>query len=373
MSFDGLEKTPEVAPLLVRLYDTHNLYSLAGEKGSDDARMELATIMTDLLKVKLSEREKELIADVILGLMKQAERDLRAALSERLAAMDNVPLRVVLGLANDSIEVADPVLRQSPLLQDLDLIYILQSKGVEHGRSIAHRDNLTAHVIDALADTKDFQIAVNLSNNSGAKLTRHAFQIFSDMARNHDDLAAPLLSRPDVPREVAGKLYEFVGDELKAALKKKYGIDSKDAMSAIDGIVLEMSHQKPETYTGDFDYMMRYARNMEQRGELKIPAMVANLRRGQNASFLTQFAVFCNIPVDSAKKAVCEESGRMLACVCRALGVSKGEYVSLYLLTDKFRHQSRKVINHKELSGIMMMYDDIHSDDAKLVLNKLRH
>ena len=103
MAFDGLEKTPEVAPLLVRLYDTHNLYSLAGEKECDSARMELATIMTDILKIKLSDREKELIADDILGLMKQAERDLRAALSERLASMDNVPLRVGLGLSNDSI------------------------------------------------------------------------------------------------------------------------------------------------------------------------------------------------------------------------------------------------------------------------------
>lgn len=78
MAFDGLEKTPGVVPLLVRLYDTHNLYTLAGEKQISDACAELTTIMVDLLSIKLSDREKELIADVLLGLMKQAEKDLRA-------------------------------------------------------------------------------------------------------------------------------------------------------------------------------------------------------------------------------------------------------------------------------------------------------
>ena len=32
MAFEALGKTSEVTPLLVRLYDTHNLYTLAGKK-----------------------------------------------------------------------------------------------------------------------------------------------------------------------------------------------------------------------------------------------------------------------------------------------------------------------------------------------------
>ena len=72
MAFEAFEKTPEVAPLLVRLYDTHNLYALAKDKESDGACSELTTIMTDLLSIKLSEKESELITDVLLALMKQA-------------------------------------------------------------------------------------------------------------------------------------------------------------------------------------------------------------------------------------------------------------------------------------------------------------
>ena len=177
MTFEVLEKSPEVAPLLVRLYDTHNLYSLAEDKGNEEACFELTTIMVDLLNIRLSDKESELITDVLLGLMKQAEKDLKAALADRLSTMDKVPLRMILSLANDEISIADPVLRNSPVLHDLDLIYILQSKGVVHGRSIAQRDGLSTTIINLLADTKDFQIAVNLANNDGAALTEHAFNL----------------------------------------------------------------------------------------------------------------------------------------------------------------------------------------------------
>jgi uncharacterized protein (DUF2336 family) len=371
MAFDGLERTPGVAPLLVRLYDTHNLYTLAGEKECDDARLELSAIMVDLLKINLSDREKELITDVLLGLIKQAEKDLRLALSERLSGMDNVPLRMVLGLANDDIDIADPVLRLSPVLHDLDLAYILQARGVTHGRSIAQRKGLSSDIINMLADTKDFQIAVNLSNNDGVSLTEHAYRIYAEMAKNNETLATPLLGRSDVPLEVAGKLYEFVGEELKNMLRKKYGSAAIVATNAVDDIVLEVGTGAANAEAAE--HLIHMAKNLEYRGELKVSVMISNLRRGQNATFLAEFSVFCKIPADQAKKVVCEKSGKALATVCRGLDVTKGDFVSLYLLTDKFRSGSKKVINHKELSRIMVMFDEIHPDDAKVLLKNLRH
>ena len=371
MSFDSLEKTPGVAPLLVRLYDTHNLYSLAGEKESSGSCTELTTIMVDLLKIELSEREKELVTDVILGLMKQAERDLRAALSERLSAMDNIPLRMVLGLANDEADVADPVLRLSPVLQDLDLAYILQSKGVSHGRSIAKRKVLSGDIINMLADTKDFEIAVNLCENNGIKLTQHAFDIYADMIKEHHGLASPLARRGDLPRDVANKIYEFVAEDLKEKLRATYGDHAKIAEDQIDDIVLEVT--KPHTGAEAATHLIRVAQSMYARGELKPSVMISNLRRGQNATFLAQFSVYFKLPADQAKKVICEKSGRALAMACRSMEASKADFVSLYLLTEKLRFHERKVIDHKELSQIMMMFDEIHISDARAAMQKLRH
>ncbi len=373
MAFEGLEKTPEVAPLLVRLYDTHNLYALAENKDSDEACTELATVMVDLLNIRLSDRESELITDVLLALMKQAQQDLKAALADRLSSMEDVPLRMILSLANEDINIADSVLVNSPVLQDLDLIYILQSKGVSHGRSIAKRKGLSGELINMLADTKDFEVAVNLSGNDGAVLTEHAFRIISDMAKYNEDIARPLLLRDDVPQEVAGKLYQFVSDELKKVMKQRYGIGAERMISALDEVSVEMIDAGPPSEESSQDHLLAYAHNQLARGDLKVYNMVAVLRRGQYATFLAQFSVFCGVPVQKMLAALKEETGKGLAISCRAKDVPKSEFVSLYLLTERFRSHTKRVINHRELSRIMAMFDGINPEHARKVLEQDRH
>jgi uncharacterized protein (DUF2336 family) len=373
MTFDVLEKTPEVAPLLVRLYDTHNLYALAENRNSEEACAELTTVMVDLLNIRLSDRESELITDVLLGLMKQAETDLKAALADRLSGMESVPLRMILGLANDDIKVADPILRNSPLLQDLDLVYILQAKGLEHGRSIALRSGLSGTVINMLADTKDFQIAVNLSENNGITLTEHAFDIFADMAKDSERLARPLLSRDDLPQEVAGKLYQFVGEELKKMLKERYGIGAGRAIAALEDITVEMLENKQPTHFDTHDQLLAYAHNQNRRGELKLSGMISALRRGQYSTFMAQFSVFCALPLATMKGVLKQESGKALAIACKAMDIQKADFVSLYLLCERFRTGAKKVVSHKELTRIMTMYDEIDPEKARQIMRDSRN
>lgn len=371
MAFEAFEKIPQVAPLLVRLYDTHNLYSLARDKDSQESCAELTTIMTDLMSIKLSDKESELIADVLLALMKQAQKDLKLALSERLAVMENVPLRMVLSMANDDIEIADPILRQSPVLHDMDLIYILQAKGVEHGRSIAQRSGLSAAVINLLADTKDFETAVYLSENDGITLTEHAYTILSDMAKYSDKIATPLLSREDLPQEVAGKLYQFVSDELKSVLRDRFGMASEAVVAALEDITIEMVTAEPPRDVSE--QFMTHAHSRKDRGELKFANITASLRRGQLTTFLAQFSVYCGLPAETVKEMMRQESGQKLAIACRAMDVTKPDFVSLYLLTDRFRSTAKRVINHKELSRIMTMYDEIDPQEARRVIAAIRH
>lgn len=358
--------------MLVKLYDAHSLYALAGDKNCAASCYELATIMTDLLTIRLSEREGELITDVLLALMKQAESDLKVALAERLSSMDNIPLRMVLSIANDEIGIADPVLRRSPVLQDMDLIYILQSKGVSHGRAMAFREGLSAPVIDMLAGTKDFGIAVTLCENDGINLTERAFAIFADMAREHDTLATPLSARKDLPQEIARDLYHFVSGELKKALHERFGIGISPVVVALEDVTQEMG-APPSQERSYIDQLMAYAHNQQRYGDLKLPGIVAALRRGQLTTFIAQFAVYAGLPADSVKAMMRQESGKVLALVCRAMEVPKGDFVSLYLLTDRFRSVHKRVITHNELTRVMMMYDNIDPDKAREILKKNRH
>lgn len=372
MSFEILQKSPEVAPLLVRLYDTHNLYTLAEDKGSVDSRYELTTIMVDLLRVKLSEKESELITDVMFALIKQAEIDLRASLAEKLSTFDDVPLRMILSLANDDIRVADTVLRNSPILQDMDLIYILQAKGVEHGRSMALREGLSPPLIDMLVDTGDLGIAMNLSGNDGVMLTEHAYEIFLDMARKDSSLAKPLSLREDLSPELAATLYDFVGDEMKNMLRTRFANDTSMASQMIDDIIAEV--RAPDSRTiAEQDRLMHMAAAQQQRGDLKISGLIANLRRGLHATFSAQFAVFCSLPIGIVKTMIKQESGRGLAIACRAMDLQKADFVSIYLLTERMRSGGKRIMGAQELSRLMVMFDEINPEEARHTIRKSRH
>ena len=369
MSFDVLQNTPQVAPLLVRLYDTHNLYALAEDNASGDACAELTTIMVDLLNIRLSPKESELITDVLLALMKKAEADLKMALSERLSAMEHVPLRIILSLANDDVKIADPVLRKSPVLQDMDLMYILQAQGVGHGRSIALRGGLSAAIIDMLVDMHDRQISFNLSGNENICLTAHAFDEISDMAVKDRDMAQLLLMREDLPQDIAGKMYEFVSAELKNTLRARFGIGAEPAIAVLEDIALEI--RNPDR--GPADELVAFAQNQMRRGELHVSTMIATLRRGQHATFLAQFSVYCGLPSTTVKAMVRQESGRGLAIACKAMDVTKADFVSLYLLTERFRSNVKRMVNHAELTRVMTMYDEINPEEARTILKNSRH
>lgn len=373
MSFEVLERTPEVTPLLVRLYDTHNLYTLAGNKGSDPATAELTAIMVDLLNIPLSDKEGELITDVLLALMKQAEMDLKTALAEQLSVMGNAPLRMILSLANDDIRVADTVLRNSPVLQDLDLLYILQAKGVEHGRAMAHRKALSAPVIDALADTRDFEIAVNLSENYGLTLTHHAYEIFTKMAEMSPGLARPMLSRNDLPRGIAQRIYEFIGEELKAELTRRFGPLGTEAAEPLDNLVLEISGERDFDEISSREHMIALAQRQKEFGMLTLSSIIATLRRGQYATFFAQFSVYASLPFEITKNLVKEPDGAGLAMICKAMDMMKADFVNLYLLTERFRKNARQMVTHSELGNIMSMYERMRADEARRILDTKRH
>ncbi|HNQ92762.1 MAG TPA: hypothetical protein PKI93_07520 [Alphaproteobacteria bacterium] len=98
-----------VTPLLVGLYDAHRSY-VKHDQHDDGFKEKLCAQMTDLLAVSTRISDKEMVTDLLVSLIKQSERDLKAALSERLSTLDNVPLRLLLQLVNDDISIARPVL-----------------------------------------------------------------------------------------------------------------------------------------------------------------------------------------------------------------------------------------------------------------------
>jgi uncharacterized protein (DUF2336 family) len=365
--------SPEVAPLLVKLYDSHRICALA----KDDAplaKLELTGAVADLLEVELNARESELLADVLIGLMRQAETDLRQALSERLSLMPNVPLRLALHMANDEILVAGPMLRRSPVLSDLDLIYIIKAQGPEYWQAIAARGELSAEVVDMLADTRDTGTSVVLSANERTRLTQHAIEVLSDVARTSDDVARPLLMRPEIPESVARKLYAYVGQELKSYIRGYYGLAHEveseigfaEAGRAMDDVLVEFTEGSPFMPT---EAMVIAAAKHASFGTLTPSLMMQTLERGQVASFVALFARYCGLAPRVIHDALRQQPPKGFAIACRAMGMMKSDFSRLYLLTHAMRSKTR-MVNHNELLQILAYFESVKPEMARKIMGR---
>jgi uncharacterized protein (DUF2336 family) len=363
MDLGFLDQSSTVTPLLVRLYDSQKLKGLAEDK-SATARHELISAISELLEMDLSSRESELVADVMIGLLRQAELDLRQALAERLSAQDNVPLRLILQLANDEIRVAQPVLTHSPVLGDLDLIYIIKTQGPSHWQYIAQREAMSFQVMNMLADTRDFDTALALAENKKIKLSSHALVALSDIAQNSDVLALPLLQRSEVSVDLAKRLYRFVGESVKAYIQKEYNITDTSVSEALDDVMDELA--EAAKLSGEFApsaSMLKAADRYKQKGLLTMKLMLSALRRGQISSFIAQYARYSGLSSRTVLEILSQPSGQGLAVACKAFEVSKEDFISIYLLTNRIRNKGR-MADLKDMTKAIGYYDRIAVDVA---------
>jgi uncharacterized protein (DUF2336 family) len=365
MDLSFLDKSSKVMPMLVRLYDGHKLYSLAKDK-KPLARAELSSAVVELLENCDSPREEELIADVLIGLIRQAELDLKEALSERLSVMNNIPLRVALHLANENITVAEPILKNSGTLGDMDLIYIIKSKTSEYWRSIAARSSMSDQVINVLAGTRDNPTAQALVENMNIVIPQPALTIITEMAEKSEILARPLLSRPEITSDIASKLYRFVGQELKKFISQNYQINTSALLDVVDDIVLEFNNIEASEFTPTMA-MTNAAFRYKEKELLSINLMIANLRRGQIQSFIAQFAVYTDLPTAIIEEVLGHQKGQGLAILCKAFHIEKQDFVTIFLLTSRVR-QKGGMIDTTDISKVSAIYDRVTPDLAMRIV-----
>lgn len=363
------EKSPEIGRLLVRLHDRNKLYAMA-KTPDEDSRSELTQTVVDLLSFDLTPAEDELIAEVLMSLIKQAERDLRRAIAERIAVMTDVPLRIVLNIANDEIFVADPVLRKSRDLKDFDLIYIIKAQGKNHWRAIATRPQISGQVVNHLVDTNDLNTAINLANNRSIVISEYAFEKLFTMARHSEDLAEPLLTREGVPNDLATSIYEYVGDSLKKFITNNYKIEPQSLNKIIDSVVGEFSNVKNNEYTPSKD-IINHAELALSQNTITPLGMVDLLRRGQVPSFIAQFSVYCGLPINTVEEIIRQKTAQTMAIVCKATLIPKSEFVNMFLLTSRVR--GARIIEQSDLTRAIAYYDKISEEMAKELLSKKRH
>lgn len=193
---------------------------------SPEVRAELATKLASTVAVDgFNDREQTVAFDIVRLLIRDVEVQVRQALSVHLAQCISAPRDIILKLANDESAVAIPVLENSCVLSEEDLVEIIQStREVGKLMAVARRESVGETVSDALMKTKNTDVYEVLLQNSGASISNDTLMEYWETIASKGQLLNILVSRGGLSPLIVEKLFSSVADEMKKQLSNMYDL-----------------------------------------------------------------------------------------------------------------------------------------------------
>jgi uncharacterized protein (DUF2336 family) len=355
--------------------ETQALLDLARDK-SVAGRTRLVQIVGDLFFDSddvLSESERTLMSDILRKLIHDVEMSVRRELADRMAGEFDCPPELVMALANDTIEVAHNILLNSSVLQDLELIEIVQHQTFEHQVAIAARKEVSEAVSDALVETQNPNVIVTLIENEGAKLSDNTLEYLVDQSKTTEAYQRPLLDRPELNQHLAKRMYWWVSAALRQHIVANYKIDPTELDQKIESTIKDLLDDRDVSdNVGEIDMKSiqqasQLAARLASRHAITPMLLVQTLRKGEVSMFEGMFAQSTGLRAMLVRRLIFEPGGEGLAIACKAIGMTKPDFGSLFLLSRSAR-PGDKSVDPKEVASAMSFFDRLKPGIAKKVV-----
>jgi len=228
------------------------------------------------------------LGEIFLTLARQAEREVRKALSEKLAHAEWAPAALVNVLALDEIEIARPILESSPILQDEDLLRVLIEASLEHQIAVARRPHISGRVADAVIDKAEPAVLMALTTNRTAEISVEGVRRLVEHSRRIAALRGPLIRHPLLTEALAEQLYQWVGTALRQSIADRFNVDEAALGAAIhDAVKGAMRPTDPEPDPldqGERDEMeRRLIDKLQAAGQLRAGLLIRAVRESGSA------------------------------------------------------------------------------------------
>lgn len=319
------------------------LLALASSRSADDRQRLLLKVTSLCESNPPPPKVAPLLSDIFLALTAQAERDIRLALSERIAGVDWAPPALVNMLALDEIEIARPVITSSPLLQNADLIRLLIAATLEHQIAVARRPQLARPVVDTIVDRAEPVTMTALASNRTADIGEDAMRKLVDHSRRIAGLRAPLTRHPKLNEQLAQQLYQWVGQALRQSIGERFRIDDGQLNAAVQDAAAKavgspewraMSARMTED-RARIDAERRLVEKLQAAGQLRPGLLVRALREQRFELFEQTLAVLGGFSEAQVHHAIRAPTAEPLYLACIAVGVDKAVFASLLVEVRK--------------------------------------
>lgn len=366
------EKGPEI--------DHQYLLNLAREKSSEGRAMLTATIL-DLFENKgdvLTDRERALMFGILRSVVREIEMSIRVNVSRQLACLDDAPRDLVSLLANDEIDVAYPMLTDSGILQDEDLIEVIKHRTMEHQLAVAIRQNVSEDVSQALVETGNERVVVTLLKNENAKISQNTMEYLVEQSKRVDTFQEPILGREDLSPELAQKMFVWVSAALREFIVSNFELEQPVIDDMLEHVARQQQAKDASLDTGviaataDVDTKVNeLIKVLDEQGMVTPDMLIAALKQGEVSLFIASFCRLTGIRDTLARRILFEPGGEGLAICSKAIGLAKEEFSELFRLSQLVRARGSDKVD-EALRNVLWIYEDMSREAAAGVLKLWR-
>ncbi len=309
-----------------------HLLELARSKGVDDRRRLLLGIAALCDATPPGAEASPILGEIFMVIARQAERDIRKALSDSLAAAEWAPPALIAMLALDEIEIARPVIANSPLLKDQDLVRVLVEATIEHQIEVARRPRISGRVADAIIDRGEPASLTALAGNRTAEVSDDALGRLVEQSRRVAALRAPLTRHPRLNDTLAAQLYQWVGQSLREAISERFRIDETRLAAAIEEVTrpapigAEPLGLGPQEVVDPEEMERRLVAKLQSAGQLRAGFLIRAVREKRLTLFEHAISALGGFPISHIRAAIVRPSPDALFLACAAVGIDRAVF-----------------------------------------------
>lgn len=344
---------------------------------SASVRAEVAhKLALEIDNTALSEAELHLAHDIVRIMARDVELAVRCALAHSLRHARQLPRDVAVRLANDVEAVALPILADSPVLTNIDLLEIVHQGSSSKQEAIAGRQDLSEQVANALV-TKGSEGAVAvLMANASARITEAGMKAAIDRFAESDRVKAQMVHRANLPATIAERLAVMVSDKLRSYLVTHHELPVSIATDVVlrsrERATLHLSLGSSE------QELERLVRQMHRNQRLTPLLVLRSLCLGDMAFFEMAMAVMARVPVQNARILIQDAGPNGLASLYEKAGMPLRLLPAVRVAVDVVcgtefdgGNRDRERFRSRVITRILTQFEDLPQDDLDYLVDKL--
>jgi uncharacterized protein (DUF2336 family) len=285
-----------------------------------------------LLAGQYSEDQIWMFGQVIERLALELEVVARAQLARRLANSKNAPINCVKKLAYDnSIYVAEPILRQSERIDVRTLVSIASSESQQHLLAISKRKSVTEPVTDVLVVIGNQEVVNSLANNTGARFSHFGFMELIKRSEHDSILIETLGQRNDIPRSIFQQLIAKASDDVKKKLERERPAIATQIKTLVADVTGEL-HSIFGPASKNYFSAKKAVSALHRYGDLHEKNIFEYAQSHKFPEVTVGLSLLCSLPANVIERGLIDTTGETPMIFAKALDFSWETTMSLLFL-----------------------------------------